>query len=138
MYYRSCISWTGTEIWLSCLSFLTVMRNLNCNQSNWEIEKLNSDLKVHSLEQDLENLKQECSSLRKELQKYKQKVPSFLRIFFVLIDLALLEHYLTTLSKQNEGWRNWYQKIIGCKMIVIKLTLNIAIGWFTSGNSACT
>nr|XP_005018046.3 5-azacytidine-induced protein 2 [Anas platyrhynchos]XP_027306897.2 5-azacytidine-induced protein 2 [Anas platyrhynchos] len=50
-----------------------VMRNLNCNQSNWEIEKLNSDLKVHSLEQDLENLKQECSSLRKELQKYKQK-----------------------------------------------------------------
>lgn len=79
------------------------MRNLNCNQSNWEIEKLNSDLKVHSLEQDLENLKQECSSLRKELQKYKQKVPSFLRIFFVLIDLALLEHYLTTLSKQNEG-----------------------------------
>lgn len=21
MYYRSCISWTGTEIWLSCLSF---------------------------------------------------------------------------------------------------------------------
>lgn len=70
------------------------MRNLNCNQSNWEIEKLNSDLKVHSLEQDLENLKQECSSLRKELQKYKQKVPSFLRIFFfVLIDLALLEHF---------------------------------------------
>ncbi|NWZ21306.1 AZI2 protein, partial [Asarcornis scutulata] len=50
-----------------------VMRNLNCNQSNWEIEKLNSDLKVHSLEQDLKNLKQECSSLRKELQKYKQK-----------------------------------------------------------------
>uniref|UniRef100_A0A8B9E158 5-azacytidine induced 2 n=1 Tax=Anser cygnoides TaxID=8845 RepID=A0A8B9E158_ANSCY len=50
-----------------------VMRNLNCNQSSWEIEKLNSDLKVHSLEQDLENLKQECSSLRKELQKSKQK-----------------------------------------------------------------
>ncbi|XP_040403576.1 5-azacytidine-induced protein 2 [Cygnus olor] len=50
-----------------------VMRNLNCNQSSWEIEKLNSDLKVHSLEQDLEDLKQECSSLRKELQKSKQK-----------------------------------------------------------------
>ncbi|KFV15814.1 5-azacytidine-induced protein 2 [Pterocles gutturalis] len=50
-----------------------VMKNLNCTQSSWEIEKLNSDLKVHSLEQDLEKLKQECSSLRKELQKSKQK-----------------------------------------------------------------
>ncbi|XP_010133784.1 PREDICTED: 5-azacytidine-induced protein 2 [Buceros rhinoceros silvestris] len=50
-----------------------VMNNLNCTQSSWEIEKLNSDLKVHSLEQDLEKLKQECSSLRKELQKSKQK-----------------------------------------------------------------
>ncbi|NXA27074.1 AZI2 protein, partial [Ibidorhyncha struthersii] len=50
-----------------------VMKNLNCTQSSWEIEKLNSDLKVHSLEHDLEKLKQECSSLRKELQKSKQK-----------------------------------------------------------------
>ncbi|XP_042744057.1 5-azacytidine-induced protein 2 [Lagopus leucura] len=51
-----------------------VMKSLNCcTQTSWEIEKLNSDLKVHSLEQDLENLKQECNSLRKELQKYKQK-----------------------------------------------------------------
>ncbi|XP_074006256.1 5-azacytidine-induced protein 2 [Numenius arquata] len=50
-----------------------VMKNLNCTQSSWEIEKLSSDLKVHSLEQDLEKLKQECSSLRKELQKSKQK-----------------------------------------------------------------
>ncbi|KAM9288106.1 5-azacytidine-induced protein 2 isoform 1-T8 [Cariama cristata] len=50
-----------------------VMKNLNCTQSSWEIEKLNNDLKVHSLEQDLEQLKQECNSLRKELQKSKQK-----------------------------------------------------------------
>ncbi|XP_049655241.1 5-azacytidine-induced protein 2 isoform X2 [Accipiter gentilis] len=50
-----------------------VMKNLNCTQSSWEIEKLSSDLKVHSLEQDLEKLKQECNSLRKELQKSKQK-----------------------------------------------------------------
>ncbi|XP_065522204.1 5-azacytidine-induced protein 2 isoform X1 [Lathamus discolor] len=50
-----------------------VMKNLNCSQSNWEIEKLNSDLKVHSLEQDLEKLKEEYNSLRKELQKSKQK-----------------------------------------------------------------
>lgn len=62
------------------------MKNLNCTQSNWEIEKLNSDLKVHSLEQDLEKLKQEYNSLRKELQKSKEKVPYFLRIFFVLLD----------------------------------------------------
>ncbi|PKU46412.1 5-azacytidine-induced protein 2 [Limosa lapponica baueri] len=50
-----------------------VMKNLNCTQSSWEIEKLSSDLKVHSLEQDLEKLKQECNSLKKELQKSKQK-----------------------------------------------------------------
>uniref|UniRef100_A0A8B9RXK2 5-azacytidine-induced protein 2 n=1 Tax=Accipiter nisus TaxID=211598 RepID=A0A8B9RXK2_9AVES len=50
-----------------------VMKNLNCTQSSWGIEKLSSDLKVHSLEQDLEKLKQECNSLRKELQKSKQK-----------------------------------------------------------------
>ncbi|XP_054240868.1 5-azacytidine-induced protein 2 [Indicator indicator] len=50
-----------------------VMKNLICTQSSWEIEKLNSDLKVHSLEQSLEKLKEECSSLRKELQKSKQK-----------------------------------------------------------------
>lgn len=50
-----------------------VMKNLNCTQSSWEIEKLSSDLKVHSLEQDLEKLKQECNSLRNELQKSKQK-----------------------------------------------------------------
>ncbi|NWX72339.1 AZI2 protein, partial [Alca torda] len=49
------------------------MKNLYCTQSSWEIEKLNSDLKVHSLEQDLEKLKQECNGLRKELQKSKQK-----------------------------------------------------------------
>ncbi|KFQ98183.1 5-azacytidine-induced protein 2 [Nipponia nippon] len=50
-----------------------VMKNLNCTQSSWEIEKLSSDLKVYSLEQDLEKLKQECNNLRKELQKSKQK-----------------------------------------------------------------
>ncbi|NXD86093.1 AZI2 protein, partial [Halcyon senegalensis] len=60
-----------------------VMKNLNCTQSSWEIEKLSSDLKVHSLEQDLEQLKQECNSLKKELQKSKQKVPLFLKIFFL-------------------------------------------------------
>ncbi|NXW61968.1 AZI2 protein, partial [Eurystomus gularis] len=50
-----------------------VMKNLNCTQSSWEIEKLSSDLKVHGLEQDLEKLKEECNSLRKELQISKQK-----------------------------------------------------------------
>ncbi|XP_064025842.1 5-azacytidine-induced protein 2 [Pogoniulus pusillus] len=50
-----------------------VMKNLNCTQSSWEIEKLNSDMKVHSLEQSLEKLKEECSSLRKELQNSKHK-----------------------------------------------------------------
>ncbi|NXL48481.1 AZI2 protein, partial [Podilymbus podiceps] len=60
-----------------------VMKNLNCTQSSWEIAKLSSDLKVHGLEQDLEKLKQECNSLRKELQISKQKVPLFLRNFYI-------------------------------------------------------
>uniref|UniRef100_A0A663MHE5 5-azacytidine-induced protein 2 n=1 Tax=Athene cunicularia TaxID=194338 RepID=A0A663MHE5_ATHCN len=50
-----------------------VMKNLNCSQSSWETEKLSSDVKVQSLEQELEKLKQECNSLRKELQKSKQE-----------------------------------------------------------------
>ncbi|XP_065609767.1 5-azacytidine-induced protein 2 [Cyrtonyx montezumae] len=50
-----------------------VMKSLNCTQTSWEIEKMNCDLKVQSLEQDLENLKQECNSLRKELLRSKQK-----------------------------------------------------------------
>ncbi|NXB50498.1 AZI2 protein, partial [Leucopsar rothschildi] len=50
-----------------------VIKSLNCTQANWELEKLNSDLKVHSLEQDLEKLKEECNCLRKELQNSKQK-----------------------------------------------------------------
>ncbi|NXM00079.1 AZI2 protein, partial [Tyrannus savana] len=50
-----------------------VMKSLNCTQANWELEKLNCDLKIHSLEQDLEKLKDERNSLKKELQKSKQK-----------------------------------------------------------------
>uniref|UniRef100_A0A663MHA3 5-azacytidine-induced protein 2 n=1 Tax=Athene cunicularia TaxID=194338 RepID=A0A663MHA3_ATHCN len=46
-----------------------VMKNLNCSQSSWETEKLSSDVKVQSLEQELEKLKQECNSLRKDLQQ---------------------------------------------------------------------
>ncbi|XP_053120781.1 5-azacytidine-induced protein 2 [Hemicordylus capensis] len=53
-----------------------VMKSLNCNPSNWEIDQLNNALKVHSLEQDLEKLREECNDLRKELQKSIQKAES--------------------------------------------------------------
>ncbi|XP_067417975.1 5-azacytidine-induced protein 2 isoform X2 [Emydura macquarii macquarii] len=50
-----------------------VMKSLNSTPSSWEIEKLNSDLKVHRLEQELEKLKKECNCLRQEQQKFMQK-----------------------------------------------------------------
>ncbi|XP_006851668.1 PREDICTED: 5-azacytidine-induced protein 2 [Chrysochloris asiatica] len=49
-----------------------VMRNLNPPSSNWEVEKLSCDLKIHSLEQELELMRKECSDLKLELQKSKQ------------------------------------------------------------------
>ncbi|XP_036615707.1 5-azacytidine-induced protein 2 isoform X4 [Trichosurus vulpecula] len=50
-----------------------VMRNLNRPSSNWEVEKLSNDLKIHGLEQELELMRKECTSLRTELQKSKHK-----------------------------------------------------------------
>ncbi|EHB05842.1 5-azacytidine-induced protein 2 [Heterocephalus glaber] len=49
-----------------------VMRNLNPPSSNWEVEKLSCDLKIHGLEQELELMKKECNDLKIELQKAKQ------------------------------------------------------------------
>ncbi|XP_029398712.1 5-azacytidine-induced protein 2 isoform X3 [Mus pahari] len=49
-----------------------VMRNLNPPSSNWEVEKLSCDLKIHGLEQELGLLRKECSALRTELQKARQ------------------------------------------------------------------
>ncbi|XP_060104798.1 5-azacytidine-induced protein 2 [Heteronotia binoei] len=46
-----------------------VMKSLTCNPSSWEIDKLNNALKVHSLEKDLEKLREECNGLRTELKK---------------------------------------------------------------------
>lgn len=53
-----------------------VMRNLNPPSSNWEVEKLGCDLKIHGLEQELELMKKECNDLKTELQKAKQTGPS--------------------------------------------------------------
>ncbi|KAM8979606.1 5-azacytidine-induced protein 2 isoform 2-T3 [Sarcophilus harrisii] len=50
-----------------------VMRNLNRPSSNWEVEKLSSDLRIHGLEQQLELMRTECANLRTELQKFKSK-----------------------------------------------------------------
>lgn len=51
-----------------------VMRNLNPPSSNWEVEKLSCDLKIHGLEQELELMRKECNDLKVELQKAKQTV----------------------------------------------------------------
>ncbi|XP_066101188.1 5-azacytidine-induced protein 2 [Saccopteryx bilineata] len=53
-----------------------VIRNLNPPSSNWEVEKLSCDLKIHGLEQELELMRKECNSLKTELQKAKQTDPS--------------------------------------------------------------
>uniref|UniRef100_A0A8C2W3B0 5-azacytidine-induced protein 2 n=1 Tax=Chinchilla lanigera TaxID=34839 RepID=A0A8C2W3B0_CHILA len=49
-----------------------VMRNLNPPSSNWEVEKLSWDLKIHGLEQELELMKKEYNDFKIELQKAKQ------------------------------------------------------------------
>nr|XP_048279336.1 5-azacytidine-induced protein 2 isoform X4 [Myodes glareolus] len=53
-----------------------MMRNLNPPSSNWEVEKLSCDLKIHGLEQELELMRKECNDLKVELQKAKQTGPS--------------------------------------------------------------
>uniref|UniRef100_F7E486 5-azacytidine-induced protein 2 n=1 Tax=Equus caballus TaxID=9796 RepID=F7E486_HORSE len=53
-----------------------VIRNLNPPSSNWEVEKLSCDLKIHGLEQELELMRKEYSDLKIELQKAKQTDPS--------------------------------------------------------------
>ncbi|XP_060637869.1 5-azacytidine-induced protein 2 isoform X1 [Anolis sagrei] len=50
-----------------------VLKSLSSNPSDWEIDKLNNALKVHSLEKDLESMREECNTLRKELQQSLQK-----------------------------------------------------------------
>uniref|UniRef100_A0A8C7E018 5-azacytidine-induced protein 2 n=1 Tax=Naja naja TaxID=35670 RepID=A0A8C7E018_NAJNA len=45
----------------------TQQGSFSSNPSNWEIDKLNSELKLHNLELDLEKLREECNHLRKEL-----------------------------------------------------------------------
>ncbi|XP_040492820.1 5-azacytidine-induced protein 2 isoform X3 [Ursus maritimus] len=53
-----------------------VIRYLNPPSSNWEVEKLSCDLKIHGLEQELELMRKECSDLKIQLQKAKQTDPS--------------------------------------------------------------
>lgn len=53
-----------------------VIRNLNPPSSNWEVEKLSCDLKIHGLEQELERIRKECSDLKIELQRAREMVPS--------------------------------------------------------------
>ncbi|XP_070583396.1 5-azacytidine-induced protein 2 isoform X2 [Erythrolamprus reginae] len=60
-----------------------VMKSFNSNPSNWEIDKLNTELKTHNLELDLEKLREECNHLRKELQKYVESQGSLINGEFI-------------------------------------------------------
>ncbi|XP_068092304.1 5-azacytidine-induced protein 2 isoform X1 [Hyperolius riggenbachi] len=48
-----------------------VMKSLSKTPTDWEIEKLNSELKIRSVEQELKLLQEECGRLRAELQRTK-------------------------------------------------------------------
>ncbi|XP_072139282.1 5-azacytidine-induced protein 2 isoform X1 [Mobula birostris] len=50
-----------------------VMDDLNKTHNSWELDKSSNEIKVHTLNQQLEILKQECAFLREELQSYKLK-----------------------------------------------------------------
>ncbi|KAJ6666474.1 hypothetical protein lerEdw1_020197 [Lerista edwardsae] len=79
-----------------------VMKSLNCNPSSWEIERLNNALKVHSLEQDLENLREECNDLRRELQQCVHKAESNEG---TLINGELVQHHsIHSVSLQQAYW----------------------------------
>ncbi|XP_058039948.1 5-azacytidine-induced protein 2 [Ahaetulla prasina] len=60
-----------------------VMKSFNSNPSNWEIDKLNNELKMHNLELDLEKLKEECNHLRKERQKSVESQGSLINGEFI-------------------------------------------------------
>ncbi|OCT75883.1 hypothetical protein XELAEV_18031068mg [Xenopus laevis] len=47
------------------------MKSINKNPSDWEIEKMNKDMKMRSLEQELQLNQEECQFLRAELQRKK-------------------------------------------------------------------
>uniref|UniRef100_A0A8C5QD69 5-azacytidine-induced protein 2 n=1 Tax=Leptobrachium leishanense TaxID=445787 RepID=A0A8C5QD69_9ANUR len=49
-----------------------VMQSLSKTPSDWEIEKLNRELKLRSVEQELKLLQEECRNLREELQRTKE------------------------------------------------------------------
>ncbi|XP_028334704.1 5-azacytidine-induced protein 2 isoform X2 [Physeter macrocephalus] len=65
-----------------------VIRNLNPPSSNWEVEKLSCDLKIHGLEQELELMRKECRDLKIELQKAKHTVVLEDKFAFSLIHLS--------------------------------------------------
>ncbi|XP_069814738.1 5-azacytidine-induced protein 2 [Dendropsophus ebraccatus] len=48
-----------------------VMKSLSKSITDWEIEKLNSELKIRSVEQELKLLQEECGCLRAELERTK-------------------------------------------------------------------
>ncbi|XP_073534125.1 5-azacytidine-induced protein 2 [Phyllobates terribilis] len=48
-----------------------VMKSLNNSITDWEIEKLNSELKIRSLEQEVKLLQKECGRLLAELERTK-------------------------------------------------------------------
>lgn len=80
-----------------------VIRNLNPPSSNWEVEKLSCDLKIHGLEQELELMKKECRDLKIELQKAKQTDPPQ--------EDSLKSRDLQRLSTSSDNMQNAYWEL---------------------------
>ncbi|KAE8596759.1 hypothetical protein XENTR_v10016230 [Xenopus tropicalis] len=78
-----------------------VMKSLNKNPSDWEIEKMNNDLKMRSLEQELQLSREECRLLRAELQRKKDSA----------VDMNSLDECLNLIPESESSMRQAFWEL---------------------------